>query len=128
MQLVGVYYEEGPPVPIPNTVVKLFSAEDTWRAAARENRSTLTFKASCFRKVLFSFARLSAVSLRTNGFMLTTPRDTQGGALNFVRIMNYTPKFRPLLSSFCSLYLPPAALANEPWRAAARENRSTLTS
>ena len=56
MQLVGVYYEEGPPVPIPNTVVKLFSAEDTWRAAARENRSTLTFKASCFRKVLFSFA------------------------------------------------------------------------
>ena len=78
--------------------------------------------------MLFSFARLSAVSLRTNGFMLTTPRDTQGGALNFVRIMNYTPKFRPLLSSFCSLYLPPAALANEPWRAAARENRSTLTS
>ena len=58
MQLVGVYYEEGPPVPIPNTVVKLFSAEDTWRAAARENRSTLTFKASCFRKVLFSFAGL----------------------------------------------------------------------
>ena len=53
MQLVGVYYEEGPPVPIPNTVVKLFSAENTWRAAARENRSTLTFKASCFRKVLF---------------------------------------------------------------------------
>ncbi|MFR3944939.1 MAG: hypothetical protein ACLTYU_05670, partial [Eubacterium sp.] len=40
----------------------------------------------------------------------------------------YTPKFRPLLSSFCSLYLPPAALANEPRRAAARENRSTLTS
>ena len=53
MQLVGVYYEEGPPVPIPNTVVKLFSAENTWRAAARENRSTLTSKASCFRKVLF---------------------------------------------------------------------------
>jgi len=75
----------------------------------------------------FSFARLSAVSLRTNGFMLTTPGSTQGGALNFVRTMNYTPKFRPLLSSFCSLYLPPAALANEPWRAAARENRSTLT-
>ena len=53
MQLVGVHYEEGPPVPIPNTVVKLFSAENTWRAAARENRATLTSKASCFRKVLF---------------------------------------------------------------------------
>lgn len=31
--------EEDPPVPISNTEVKLFSAEDTWRAAARENRS-----------------------------------------------------------------------------------------
>ena len=39
---VGVYDEEGPPVPIPNTVVKLFGAENTWRAAARENRSMLT--------------------------------------------------------------------------------------
>ena len=25
----GEYYEEEPPVPIPNTAVKLFSAEDT---------------------------------------------------------------------------------------------------
>ena len=28
---------EDPPVPIPNTEVKLSSAEDTWRATAREN-------------------------------------------------------------------------------------------
>ena len=70
MQLVGVYYEEGPPVPIPNTVVKLFSAEDTWRAAARENRSTLTFKASCFRKVLFSFASFLMFYLYCFGFVL----------------------------------------------------------
>ena len=40
--IVGVYCDEGTPVPIPNTVVKLFSAENTWREAARENRSTLT--------------------------------------------------------------------------------------
>ena len=40
--IVGVYYEEGPPVPIPNTVVKLFSAENTWREAAWENRSMPT--------------------------------------------------------------------------------------
>ena len=33
---------EGPPVPIPNTEVKLCSAEDTWLATARENRSVLT--------------------------------------------------------------------------------------
>ena len=30
--------KEVPPVPIPNTEVKLFYVEDTWRATARENR------------------------------------------------------------------------------------------
>ena len=30
--------EEVPPVPIPNTEVKLLSVEDTWRETARENR------------------------------------------------------------------------------------------
>ena len=37
--ICGVYYSEDPPVPIPNTVVKLVCAEDTWRAASRKNRS-----------------------------------------------------------------------------------------
>ena len=40
--IVGVYYSEDPPVPIPNTVVKLVCAENTWRAASRENRSMPT--------------------------------------------------------------------------------------
>ena len=40
--IVGVYYGEDPPVPIPNTVVKLVRAEDTWRAASRKNRSMPT--------------------------------------------------------------------------------------
>ena len=40
--IVGVYDDEGPPVPIPNTVVKLNSAENTWLEAAREDRSTPT--------------------------------------------------------------------------------------
>ena len=40
--IVGVYYAEGPPVPIPNTVVKLTRAENTWRAAAWEDRSMPT--------------------------------------------------------------------------------------
>ena len=35
----GAYYDEVPPVPIPNTVVKLMSAENTRRAASREDRS-----------------------------------------------------------------------------------------
>ena len=39
---VGAYDDEGPPVPIPNTVVKLIRAENTWREAARKDRSTPT--------------------------------------------------------------------------------------
>ena len=35
---VGVDCGEGPPVPIPNTEVKLVCAEDTWWEAARENK------------------------------------------------------------------------------------------
>ena len=31
--------EEGTPVPIPNTVVKLLSVDGTWRETARESRS-----------------------------------------------------------------------------------------
>ena len=34
----GVYYAEVPPVPIPNTEVKLRSAEDTWLETTWENR------------------------------------------------------------------------------------------
>ena len=37
-KLIGVDDAEGPPVPIPNTEVKLSGAENTWLATARENR------------------------------------------------------------------------------------------
>ena len=40
---VGVFYAEGPPVPIPNTEVKLCRAEDTWLETARENRYSPTY-------------------------------------------------------------------------------------
>ena len=40
---VGFDCDEGPPVPIPNTEVKLSSAEDSWLEAACENRKTPTF-------------------------------------------------------------------------------------
>ena len=39
---VSAFNAEGPPVPIPNTEVKLCSAEDTCLATGRENRSVLT--------------------------------------------------------------------------------------
>ena len=41
-KIVGVDYNEGPPVPIPNTEVKLISAEDTWLETARDNRKMPT--------------------------------------------------------------------------------------
>ena len=37
------YSEEDTPVPIPNTVVKLLSADDTWRATSWEIRTSLLF-------------------------------------------------------------------------------------
>ena len=40
--IVGLSNAEGPPVPIPNTEVKLCSADNTWLATAREDRSRPT--------------------------------------------------------------------------------------
>ena len=63
-KIVGVYDDEDPPVPIPNTVVKLISAENTWRVTAWEPRSMPTQKETgvfpvsfllpCFYLCLFS--------------------------------------------------------------------------
>ena len=43
-KLIGVDDAEGPPVPIPNTEVKLSGAENTWLVTARENREMPTHK------------------------------------------------------------------------------------
>ena len=44
MVMAGVDDGEDPPVPIPNTEVKLTSVENTWRVTARENRAVPTQK------------------------------------------------------------------------------------
>ena len=41
---VSDFVNEGTPVPIPNTVVKLIYVDNTWLEAAREDRSSLTLK------------------------------------------------------------------------------------
>ena len=41
-EIVGVNGDEGTPVPIPNTVVKLVYGDNTWLATAREDNSTRT--------------------------------------------------------------------------------------
>ena len=45
--IVGVNDDEDPPVPIPNTVVKLVGAEDTWLETTRENRTMPTYSWIC---------------------------------------------------------------------------------
>ncbi|MDF3005906.1 MAG: hypothetical protein K0S22_2378, partial [Oscillospiraceae bacterium] len=45
--------DEDPPVPIPNTVVKLISAEDTWMETSWENRSMPTLNTGLI-KIIFS--------------------------------------------------------------------------
>ena len=48
--------EEDPPVPIPNTEVKLFSADGTWWETARESRTLPEQKeSSCKMQLLFLF-------------------------------------------------------------------------
>ena len=41
-QTVGAVNAQGPPVPIPNTVVKLISVHNTWLATAWEDRAVPT--------------------------------------------------------------------------------------
>ena len=48
--LVGAYYGQGTPVPIPNTVVKLIRAENTRMATSRKNRSAPTQQKELFQK------------------------------------------------------------------------------
>ena len=51
--VVGVFNGEGPPVPIPNTEVKLTSAENTCLATDWEDRSMPTQKESSLRTLFF---------------------------------------------------------------------------
>ena len=50
---VGVFSGEGPPVPIPNTEVKLTSADNTCLETDREDRSMPTQKTATYVAVFF---------------------------------------------------------------------------
>ena len=56
---VGVFSDEGPPVPIPNTEVKLISADNTWLEAAREDKAMPTQAQVSYDTwaVLFAFGK-----------------------------------------------------------------------
>ena len=55
--IVGVFSDEGPPVPIPNTVVKLISADNTWLEAAREDKAMPTQQRTTVITVVFVFIK-----------------------------------------------------------------------
>ncbi len=57
VQIVGVFSDEGPPVPIPNTVVKLISADNTWLEAAREDKAMPTQLRTTAKAVVFNFSQ-----------------------------------------------------------------------
>ena len=46
-RIVGVNDDEDPPVPIPNTVVKLVGAENTWLETTREDKTMPTLSFIC---------------------------------------------------------------------------------
>ena len=91
--IVGVDCDEVPPVPIPNTEVKLIGAEDTWLEAARENRLMPTPAASLLRSYssLAQSVEHAAVnrrvvrSSRTGG--AKAPSATAFGAFTFAFFM-----------------------------------------
>ena len=58
--------EEVTPVPIPNTVVKLLSADDTWWATARESRSLPEFKNRALCPVIYSSLAQSVERMTVN--------------------------------------------------------------
>ncbi len=57
---VGVFSDEGPPVPIPNTEVKLISADNTWLEAAREDKAMPT-QFQVLQTLGYFFAKKNAV-------------------------------------------------------------------
>ena len=74
-RIVGVYDEEVPPVPIPNTVVKLLGAENTWLATARENRAMPTFSSFIFSGPLVKRSRRWPLTPKTGvRFSYGSPR------------------------------------------------------
>ena len=78
--------EEDTPVPIPNTEVKLFSADDTWREAAREIRTSPVRKKGHSKECLFCYMCLKGAlengrvtlaakrAVETEKFLITTAR------------------------------------------------------
>ena len=59
LYIVGVDCGEGPPVPIPNTAVKLTCADNTWLETAREDKASPTsYKSSKYLYLLLCYVSI----------------------------------------------------------------------
>ena len=67
---VGDHGEKDPPVPIPNTEVKLLIVENTWLATAREHRTLLEHLESTSSEVLFLFYYINLEQCSFTSFTL----------------------------------------------------------
>ena len=63
---VSDFSVEGPPVPIPNTEVKLYSGENTCLATDRENSSLLTYVAFDLDNVVAIAATCGSIASNTS--------------------------------------------------------------
>ena len=61
-KISGVDYNEDPPVPIPNTEVKLNCVDGTWRVTARESRTLPDYFFLYMEKVIFSHSSVGRAS------------------------------------------------------------------
>ena len=75
---VSVFSGEGPPVPIPNTVVKITCADNTWLATARKDRAMLTHLKRC--KVVLYHHLLFYSSLAQSVERMTVNHDVAGSS------------------------------------------------
>ena len=63
VSIAGIYYAEVPPVPIPNTEVKLSCADNTWRVTAWKDRSLPAQKTSLTARSFFLYAVSKAMGI-----------------------------------------------------------------
>ena len=108
LNTVGVFNGEGPPVPIPNTEVKLTSAENTCLATDREDRSMPTQKESSERMALFAYL----FYLITTGSVSIFSLLVQGreGTIHFLLLAQEKVTKRTALEGGRFRFLPPSRL------------------
>ena len=92
-RIVGVDYNEGPPVPIPNTEVKLVCAENTRLATARDDRLAPTLRRITEMWFFFYFSKaISSLCQRAFSFTLAFSCPRRKLEQNFIPSTGFTSR------------------------------------